>query len=105
MKFYKLSKIPPACLSRDVLSKAESLDDLKGAFENIFGDEHEKGVGWKVSGREPSKAAFYTRKFSNGIRISNWDLVKAKEAVEKGWGLSEPWMRNTEIKKTATGNT
>ena len=88
--------------SRDFLSKAESLEDLKGAFDHIFGDEHEKGVGWKV-GREPSKASFYTRKFANGIRISNWDLVKAKQAVEKGWGLSEPWMRKTEIKETGTG--
>jgi hypothetical protein len=83
--------------SRDIMSKVRSFDDMKDLFSKIFSDEHEKGVGWKVSGREPSKAAFYTSKLSSGMRFSNWDLIKAKKAVDKGWGLSKPHLKDVSI--------
>lgn len=87
--------------TRDALSSVKTVEDLKGSFDKIFGDERKEGK-WSVSGRDPSKVYFATNNFIKKLQGSKWDRIKAEKEVKKGWGLAEPWLRDVEIKEYPT---
>jgi hypothetical protein len=85
--------------ARETLLKVKTVDDFKDVISKIFHDEYEKGKGWTVTGADPSKAYFYNSRVRKAMSISTWDISRSKKEVDKGWGLSEPWMKDLTIKE------
>lgn len=95
--------------TREAVLKLKKPEDfnLKGLMGEIFHDEYKEtgftGSNWQPKRGEPSKMYFTTNRFLKSFRVSPWDVKRAKDKVDKGWGLSDPWKKGVTVSKASDG--